>query len=302
MILGYTKTEDLPATTLDDVFRRAATRRPGAFALADPPNRDSFTDGPSRHLTYAEADRVVSAIASRLRTLGLQTDAIIGIQLPNAVESVLTTLGVLRAGLIAVPLPLLWRRADMARALGQVGAKAIVTTSRIGDFDACAMAMQVAADIFPISHVCSFGPSLPDGLIALDDLLHGAPELPPEIERDGNPAAHVAVVTFDVTPDGLVAVARNHAELIAGWPCHPARRPHRAGRSPAGLLRRGLVCGARADHDALAAQQRYAAAASRLRSRRVRRAMPRTWPPMPWSCRANWCRNWRRPDCWLTAD
>ena len=58
MILGYTKTEDLPATTLDDVFRRAATRRPGAFALADPPNRDSFTDGPSRHLTYAEADRV----------------------------------------------------------------------------------------------------------------------------------------------------------------------------------------------------------------------------------------------------
>ena len=216
MILGYTKTEDLPATTLDDVFHRAARRRPGAFALADPPNRDSFTDGPSRHLTYAEADRVVSAIASRLRTLGLQTDAIIGIQLPNAVESVLTTLGVLRAGLIAVPLPLLWRRADMARALGQVGAKAIVTTSRIGDFDACAMAMQVAADIFPISHVCSFGPSLPDGLIALDDLLHGAPELPPEIERDGNPAAHVAVVTFDVTPDGLVAVARNHAELIAG--------------------------------------------------------------------------------------
>jgi hypothetical protein len=159
---------------------------------------------------------VVSAIASRLRTLGLQTDAIIGIQLPNAVESVLTILGVQRAGLIAVPLPLLWRRADMARALGQVGAKAIVTKSRIGDFDACAMAMQVAADIFPISHVCSFGPSLPDGLIALDDLLHGAPELPPEIERDGNPAAHVAVVTFDVTPDGLVAVARNHAELIAG--------------------------------------------------------------------------------------
>ena len=115
MILGYTKTEDLPATTLDDVFHRAARRRPGAFALADPTNRDSFTDGPSRHLTYAEADRVVSAIASRLRTLGLQTDAIIGIQLPNAVESVLTTLGVLRAGLIAVPLPLLWRRADMAR-------------------------------------------------------------------------------------------------------------------------------------------------------------------------------------------
>ena len=195
----------------------APPRRPDAIALADPPNRESFTDGAPRRLTYAEADRMVSAIASRLRTLGLQTDAIVGIQLPNTVESVLTILGVLRAGMIAVPLPLLWRRADAASALGRLGAKAIVTTSRIGDFDACATAMQVAADIFPIRHVCGFGRNLPDGVIAFDDLLNdAAPEPPQEIERDGNPAAHVAVVTFDVTPDGLIPVARNHAELIAG--------------------------------------------------------------------------------------
>lgn len=217
MILGDTKTKDLLATTLDDAFRRAAARRPGALALADPPNRESFTDGPPRRLTYAEADRVVSAISAQLRRLGLQTDAIVGIQLANTIESVLTILGVLRAGLIALPLPLLWRRADMGRALGQAGARAVITNSRIGDFDSCAMAMQVAADVFPIRHVCSFGRYLPDGVIALDDLLQdAAPGSPPEIERDGNPAAHVALVTFDVTPDGLIAVARNHAELIAG--------------------------------------------------------------------------------------
>ncbi len=157
MILGDTKTEKLPATTLDDAFRRAAARRPGALALADPPDRESFTDGPPRRLTYAEADRVVSAISARLRRLGLQTDAIVGIQLANTIESVLTILGVLRAGLIALPLPLLWRRADMGRALGQAGARAVITNSRIGDFDSCAMAMQVAADVFPIRHVCSFG-------------------------------------------------------------------------------------------------------------------------------------------------
>jgi AMP-binding enzyme len=216
MILGDTKTEELPATTLDDLFRRAAARRPDAIGLADPPNRESFTGSPPRHLTYAAADRVVSAIAARLRSLGLPTDTIVGIQLPNTIESLLTILGVLRAGMIAAPLPLLWRRADMANALGRVGARVIVTTSRIGDFDACAMAMQVAADIFPIRHVCSFGPNLPD-VIALDELLQGAaPELPTEIEREGNPAAHIALVTFDVTPDGLIAVARNHAELIAG--------------------------------------------------------------------------------------
>ena len=182
MILGDPKhRRPLPATTLDDLFRRAAARRPDAIALADPPNRESFTDGAPRRLTYAEADRIISAIASRLRQLGLQTDAIVGIQLPNTVESVLTILGVLRAGMIAAPLPLLWRRADAAAALGRLGAKAIVTASRIGDFDACAMAMQVAADVFTIRHVCGFGHNLPDGVIAFDDLLHQrAAEPPPE--------------------------------------------------------------------------------------------------------------------------
>ena len=109
-------------TTLDDFFRLAATRRPDAIALADPPNRASFTDGPPRRVSYAEADRIISAIAARLRQLGLSTDTVIGIQLPNTVECVLTILGVLRAGMIAAPMPLLWRRADATEALSRIGA------------------------------------------------------------------------------------------------------------------------------------------------------------------------------------
>ena len=61
---------------------------------------------------------MVSAIAGRLRRMGLPTDAIVGIQLPNIVENILTILGVLRAGMIAAPLPLLWRRADARRRAG----------------------------------------------------------------------------------------------------------------------------------------------------------------------------------------
>ena len=86
MILGVPSPDGLAATTLDHMFRRVAARRPDALALVDPPNRESFTDGPPRRFTYAEADRIISAIASRLRDLGLQTDAIVGIQLPNTVE------------------------------------------------------------------------------------------------------------------------------------------------------------------------------------------------------------------------
>ena len=204
-------------TTLDEIFGRSVERRPDALALTDPPNRESFTDGAPRRLTFAQADRIVSAIAVRLRSLGLATDAVIGLQLPNTVESVLAILGVLRAGMIAAPMPLLWRRAEAVAALSQTGARAIVTSARIGSVDHGELAMHVAAEIFPMRHVCGFGRRLADGIIPFDELLSGTPIDPvPEVPRENNPAAHIALVTFDVTPGGLVAVARNHMEMIVG--------------------------------------------------------------------------------------
>ena len=205
--------------TLDDLFRRAALRRPDAVALIDPPNREAFTDGPPRRLTYAQADRLISAIAGRLRRLGLQTDAIVGIQLPNTVENVLTMLGVLRAGMIAAPMPLLWRRGDLVTALSRLGAKILITCGHVGAVDHADLAMHAAADIFPIRYVCAFGGNLPDGAIPFDDLYstEKLDPLPPmERERGGNPAAHLALITWDAATDSLVPVARSHMEIIAG--------------------------------------------------------------------------------------
>jgi acyl-coenzyme A synthetase/AMP-(fatty) acid ligase len=205
--------------TLDDIFRRAAVRRPDAIALVDPPNRRKFTSGAPRRLTYAEADRMISAIAGRLRRLGLATDTIIGVQLPNTVESVLTLLGVLRAGMIAAPLPLLWRRSEIVHALERLGAKLLITCGYVGAVNHADLAMKAAVDIFPIRYVCAFGRSLPDGVVPFDDLFTAEkldPLPPMERERAGNPAAHVAVVTWDATTEGLVPIARNHMEIIAG--------------------------------------------------------------------------------------
>ena len=207
--------------TLDALFRRAVLRRPDAIALADPPDRARFTDGAPRRLTYAQADRMVSAIAGRLRRLKLATDAIVGLQTANTVDGVLALLGVLRAGLIAMPVPLLWRRADAVHALARVGAHALIVSGRIGEVDHYDLAMRVAAEIFSVRHVCGFGRGAPDGVIALDDLylaetidpvasIEHARVFPP------GPGAHLAVITWDVSAAGLVPVARSHAELIAG--------------------------------------------------------------------------------------
>jgi hypothetical protein len=205
--------------TIEDVFRRHAQRRPDALALADAANRETFTEGEPRRLTYAETDRMVAAIAARLRHMGLPTDTVVGVQLPNIVENILAMLGVLRAGMIVAPLPLLCRRADAVAALARIGAKALVTCGRVGAFNHGEFAMGVAADVFSIRYVCGFGKTLTDGMVSFDDLFTAEkldPVLPLERERQDNASAHVAAITFDVGEDGLVPVARNHAELLAG--------------------------------------------------------------------------------------
>jgi len=202
--------------TVDEIFCRAATRRPDAVALIDPPNRAAITGGVPRRLTFAEADRMISAVAVRLRRLGLGIDQVVGIQMANTVDAVVTFLGILRAGLIAMPLPLLWRQADCVAALNRVGAKALIVSGRIGAVDHCELAMNIAAEVFHIRHVGGFGDSLADGVTGFDDL-YAAPagEPPPAINRAVNPAAHVAAITWDVAPEGHVPVARSHFELLA---------------------------------------------------------------------------------------
>ena len=218
MILGEKRRQTAAdCATLDDLFRRAGVRRPHAPALIDPDNRQSFTDGAPRSLSYVQADRAISAFAARLRQLGLATDTVVALQLPNTVEGVIALLGALRARLIVAPVPLLWRQQDMVDALGRIGAKAIITHARIGNTAHAALAMHVAAELFPIRYVCAFGGDLPDGVVPLDDVFTSdQAEVVAPPARPGNPAAHVAAVTFDIGADGTFAVARNHMELVSG--------------------------------------------------------------------------------------
>lgn len=215
MIVNRADDTSPTAATLDELFRRAAVRNADMVALVDPPDRADFTAGVPQALTYAQADRIVWSIAARLRALGLQTDTVVGLQLPNTVESVLAFLGVLRAGLIAAPLPMLWRETEIVAALSSVGAKALVTASRIGSTDHCALAVRVAARLFSVRHVCAFGDTLSDGVVPLDDVFAASPAFELAPPRDGHPAVHAAVVTFEPTPRGLQPVARSHMQLVA---------------------------------------------------------------------------------------
>jgi AMP-binding enzyme len=224
MILGdaataTAKSGGLDSITIDDIFRGHARRRHDALALIDPANRERFTDGEPRRLSYADADRIVTAIAGRLRQMGLPTDSIVGIQLPNIVENILMTLAIWRAGMIVATLPLLCRRTDAVAALARIGAKALITCGRVGTFNHGQFAMTVGADVFSIRYVGGFGENLPDGIVSFEDLLAADTTdaaAQPDRERRSNASAHVAVITFEVSDGGIVPVARSHAELLAG--------------------------------------------------------------------------------------
>jgi hypothetical protein len=100
-------------------------------------------------------------------------------------------------------------------ALGRIGAQALIVSARIGPVDHHELAMTIAAEVFHLRQVCAFGRDL-DGIVGLDDLYGGkAPAPLPALERPINPAAHVAVITWDTCAGGAVPVARSHFELLA---------------------------------------------------------------------------------------
>jgi hypothetical protein len=221
MILGGNERNGDNRATFDDLFRRAGVRHADALALIDPPNCESVGGHAPRRLTFAQADRAISALAAKLRGLGLQADTVVAIQLANTVDSVIAFLGALRAGMIAAPLPLLWREQDMVAALGRISAKAIITSTHVGaDPQSTSFAeigMRVAAKLFSIRFICGFGRELADGVVPLDDVFASTPgeffQLAPQ---PGPATARVAAITFDVTGDGFVPIARSQSELIAG--------------------------------------------------------------------------------------
>src|ERR1700721_2891697 len=56
--------------TLDGLFRRILARQPDALALLDPLNKQRITGQAPRRLTFAQADRAISARAGRFTEAG----------------------------------------------------------------------------------------------------------------------------------------------------------------------------------------------------------------------------------------
>src|SRR5579871_5720156 len=174
--------------TLDTLFQRILARRPEALALADPENKQRVTGQPPRRLTYAEADRAISALAAHFVDSGLPAHSVIAVQLPNTVEFALTVLAAHRAGLVVAVFPMLWRQAELVAALNRTSARAIVTSTRIDGVSHADLAMNAAAEAFSIRHVFGFGADLPEGMGSLDQAIEQPSQTVRPVIQDGRKA------------------------------------------------------------------------------------------------------------------
>lgn len=206
-------TQPTASPTLDALFKRVLARQPDALALVDPLNKQRITGQTRKRLTYAQADRAISALAAHFIDSGLPANSVIAVQLPNTVEFALTVLAAGRAGLVVAPLPLLWRQAELTAALNRTAARAIVTTGRIDGVVYADIAMNAASEAFSIRHVCGFGDGLPEGMASLDQAILQESPSTRAVIQDGRKAA---MITFDVTADGFRPVPRAFFALIAG--------------------------------------------------------------------------------------
>jgi AMP-binding enzyme len=199
--------------TLDALFQRVLARKPDVLALVDPDNKMRVTGQASKRLTFAEADRAISALAAHFVDSGLPTHSVIAVQLPNTVEFALTVLAAHRAGLVVAVFPLLWRQAELVAALNRTSARAIVASSKVDGISHADLAMNAAAEAFSIRHVFGFGSDLPEGMDSLDLAIERPSNTVRGVIQDGRKAA---IISFDVTGDGFRAVPRTHLSLIAG--------------------------------------------------------------------------------------
>jgi long-chain acyl-CoA synthetase len=142
---------------LADLVRAAAERRPDGPAFL---YRGTTT-------TWSEVDAAVDAAAAGLLGLGLVPGDRVGIHLGNTLEFPLAYFGVLRAGLVAVPLNPGYTRDELTHALGDSGACALITTR-----SSVPTAQLVAAELDALEHLVVTGvDSAPPAATTWDALL-----------------------------------------------------------------------------------------------------------------------------------
>jgi long-chain acyl-CoA synthetase len=108
---------EVPEITVDGLLRRAAEANPARTAM----------DFYGSRTSYADLDRMVDQFAGLLRRAGLAPGDAVSLHLPTSPAFVISFLGALRAGCVAVPMSPLYVERELAVLMGQSRPRLSVT-------------------------------------------------------------------------------------------------------------------------------------------------------------------------------
>ena len=156
--------------TLNGLLDRLVERDGQRLLLADSQARAAWCSRSPKSYSRAEAQDAVARLGGSLRGAGLPAGASVAICLSGGPEASLALLGTLSAGLTPCLIPLDLDEAHLLEALEATDARAVVTQAQAGDLRPASMVRGLAARLFRLRYVMSFGPDVPDGVIDLDRL------------------------------------------------------------------------------------------------------------------------------------
>jgi amino acid adenylation domain-containing protein len=109
-------------TSVHELFQRQAERTPGAPAV-------EYSG--QKPLSYGELEALATALAHRLRSLGVGSGALVAVWLEPSVEMVVAWLGILKAGAAYVPLDPASPAQRLSLLLDDTGARVVITNAHL---------------------------------------------------------------------------------------------------------------------------------------------------------------------------
>jgi acyl-CoA synthetase (AMP-forming)/AMP-acid ligase II len=129
----YTKRGWWGNTTMHELLWKHARNTPDKLAVADQPNRESFTDGPAQRLTYAELNAASINLACQLLDQGVGAGDAMIVQLPNITDLVVVYCAASMMGAIISPVPVQYGPHELGKALEALSPAAMIAVGHMKD-------------------------------------------------------------------------------------------------------------------------------------------------------------------------
>ena len=113
-------------------------------------------------MTYADLERRSRQVAAGLLGLGLRRGERVAIAAPNQSEWLELFFGAVRVGLIVVTLSPRYRESELVYMLNQSGARVVISSARVGDFDFESFYAGLRGRIPSVEHLLFLGASEPE--------------------------------------------------------------------------------------------------------------------------------------------